>query len=96
MARLTLPTQSSNNWCRPGFNEAREILGLDPDENGDKLMVISGARITLLEDIEDLSAKNANPPPPFNPMGQAGRLVRVRPLLTDRAPPIHRPRTVAP
>jgi hypothetical protein len=59
-------------------NEARDGLGLEPIKGGEKPIVIAGATIVLLQDIEALSDKAVNPPEPMfgAPMGQgngAGR-----------------------
>jgi hypothetical protein len=55
-------------------NEARDGLGLEPIKGGEKPIVIAGATIVLLQDIEDLSDKTVHPPEPMfgAPMGQGG------------------------
>jgi hypothetical protein len=52
-------------------NEGRDGLGLEPIEGGDEAIVVAGATIVLLKDIEDLSDNTANPPEPMfgSPMG---------------------------
>ncbi|HEY3619495.1 MAG TPA: hypothetical protein VGK96_22025, partial [Candidatus Sulfotelmatobacter sp.] len=54
-------------------NEARDGLGLEPIKGGEKPIVIAGATIVLLQDIEALSDKAVNPPEPMvgAPMGQS-------------------------
>ena len=58
-------------------NEAREELGKEEIEGGDQALLIAGATIMLLKDVEQVSDNQANPPPftPFggSPMGGAGR-----------------------
>jgi hypothetical protein len=48
-------------------NEAREELGKEEIEGGDQALLIAGATIMLLKDVEQVSDNQANPPAPMFP-----------------------------
>jgi hypothetical protein len=53
------------------INEARDGLGLEPIKGGDKPIVVAGATVVLLQDVEALSEQTVHPPAPMfgGPMG---------------------------